>query len=273
MTELVRKLLCWPPSVSRLIGMLGSCEDFARFVEIVDRYLPEHRALILSYSAMEDQVANFAVEFKEKYFPLYRSLEDGMVEEYEQITMGIPVEVHGLPYNAYHELDWFRPGILLLTSLLDIEKEGQIPLIEECKKHVPVELLKNRPMLSIQSAEDLLADTAYKGLIHWARIWDHSTGFYFLDCNNEDTGYEQIEWDTENVAALKRDWDQSLIYENVAYELGVWIEEDIEAHFKEMIDFIKEAQNEKRTDPVPVDGARRVRGAGGSAGDSPGLSS
>ncbi len=270
--ELSLKLICWPPSISRLISVIGSCEAFSRFIEIIDEFLPEHRALILSYSTMEDQVAHFAAEFKEKYFPLYQSLEDGMVEEYEQITVGIPVEVHGLPYDAYHELDWFRPGILLMTSLLDSDTEGRIPLLEECKKHVPVGLLNEAPKLSIQQAEDLLEDTAYKGLIHWSRIWEHSTGFYFLDVNYED-GWEQIEWDAENVAALKRDWDGSLIYENVAYELGVWIEEDIETHFKEMIDFIKEAQDAKRTNPVPVGRARRIRGAGGSAGDPSGLSS
>lgn len=273
LAELARKLLCWPPSVSRIIQLLGNCEAFSRFVEIVDAYLPEHRALILSHCAMEDQVARFAAAFEEKYFPLHPSFRDGMVEEYEQVTMGIPTAVQGIPYDDYYDLSWFRPGILLMTSLIDIEREGQIPLVEECKKHVPADILKDRPRLSIQDAEDLLTDTSYKGLIHWARIWDHSSGCYFLDATEEETGYEQIEWDPENVAALKKAWDESRIYEDVADRLAAWLEEDIANNYKTMIDFIKEAQNAKRTRSVPMGHPGRPGDCGRPSGDAPGLSS
>jgi len=238
------RLQSWPPSVSGLANILGQCEAYMEFAGIVRQFLPEHQAEILGHPLMEDQAASFATRFEERYFPLCRSLSDGMVEEYEQITMGIPVEVHGISYECYYDMSYLRPGLLLMTALIDVPSEGRIPLMEECRKHLPVELLETCPQLSIGQLEELLTDTRFEGLIRWARIWDHSTGLYFLDAVDED-GWEQIDWSEDNVAALKADWDQSLEFEEPAYKLAEWIEEEPEAHMREIISFIEGRQKDE----------------------------
>jgi len=234
---LASRLRPWPTSVSGLINILGQCESYLEFAGIVKSFLPEHQAEILSHAHMEDQVASFAAHFQERYFPLYPGLADGMIEEYEQVTMGIPAEPHGISYECYYDLSDLRPGLLVMTSLIDMEFEGRILLLEECKKHLPAGLLESVRPLPLKQMEDLLQNTRFEGLIRWARIWDHSTGFYFLDATDED-GWEPIDWTEENVRWLKNDWDQSLAWEEPAYRFGEWIEKDVPKHFKEMIDFI-----------------------------------
>jgi len=249
--KLSDKLRSWPPSILGLLSVLDQCESFSEFVKIIEEFLPESQDLIMLGATVEDQISCFAGEFENRYFPLYPGLQDGFVEEYEQITIGIPVEVRGIPYDIQYSLDYFRPGLLLMTSLLDVDFEGRIPLLEECKKLVPANLLQGRPLLSVTQMEQMLDDTEFKGLINWAKIWTHDTGFYFLDATYEDC-YEPIPWELENVLALKRDWDESLAFEKAAYDLADWIEKDMHKNFKELIDFIKEALNELRTGTVPV---------------------
>lgn len=234
---LARSLRRGPPLPSHLVSLMQSSEAYARFLELVREYLPEHEREILAESSEWGRIAAFINRFADGYFPL-----DEGAETYEDFIAGIPVLVQGISYDAYHEMpSYWRPGLLLMTYLVEspYEDEGRVALGEECLGYVSQALLWRVPQrgFSPETLEQIVSGSRYQALGSWARILWHSTGRFFLDVDFDSLAYEDLSWDRETVESLTQDWLQAEATVQAVFQLAEWLEEDPPTRFEEMLSF------------------------------------
>ena len=239
---LVARLKAGPPSLSALRAQLGSYEDYADFLRLIKEFVPEHEAEILRQSDPGLQMMAFASRFEDRYFPLYPMIGDGGLEDYADLTSRIPVNVMGLSYDEL-QLEEFRLGLQLMTFLLDMGEEGEgvrVPLGESLRENVPAALLEKAVLLSAEELHRLLDGTEFQAVAHWANIWNHDTGLYFLDATDEESWNDNLEWDRQTVEELTRDWQQAELINQQVFSLAERLEEDPAKRFKELLDFIEQ---------------------------------
>lgn len=243
-----------PPSLSALRAWIGGFEEYRDFLLLIREFLPEHETEIIRAGGAAAQMAAFASRFETRYFPLSMHFSDGMAEEYYDLTRGIIVDVQGLDWDDYTQPDVFAPEYQLMAYLVQSDEEGRTPLAEECARHVPVSLLERvGGGFPLEDLRSLLAGTRFEGLADWAAIWCHETGVFFLDATYEDLCYDAIDWSRENVEHLTEEWQQSELIGGRVREVASWLEEDLRAHFAELLDFIEERiANAEGADAVPV---------------------
>ncbi len=240
---LVARLKAGPPSLSALRAQLGSYEDYADFLRLIKEFVPEHEAEILRQSNPGLQIATFASRFEDRYFPLYPTICAGDCEGYGDLIGRIPVNVMGLSYDDMGQPEDFGLGLQLMTFLLDMpdDEEGiRVPLGESLREKVPAALLEKAVLLSAEELHRLLDGTEFQAVAHWANIWNHDTGLYFLDATDEDTWNDSLEWDRQTVEELTRDWQQAELINQQVFSLAERLEEDPAKRFKELLDFIEQ---------------------------------
>lgn len=115
---LAEKLRVGPPLLSELIDSLQDIETIEKFLSLIRTLMPEYELDILR-EPRNRRVYRFAYLFGKKYYPLPLNTECGISDLLE----GMPVELLGMSYSSYHELD-MRPGYLLLLSLVIYPFEG-----------------------------------------------------------------------------------------------------------------------------------------------------
>lgn len=115
---LAEKLRVGPPLLSELIDSLQNIETVERFLFLIRKILPEYELDILM-EPRNRRVYRFGYLFKKKYYPLPLNTECGI----GALLEGMPVELLGMSYSSYHELE-MRPGYLLLLSLVIYPFEG-----------------------------------------------------------------------------------------------------------------------------------------------------
>ena len=239
-----RILSLGPPSISILVARLGEIEEYQDFINLVREFLPEREAEILHNITAATQMAAFASYFGDRYFPI----EDrGELESYCELTRGIPIICLGVSYEEYHCISTdSRDGVQLATLLIEDPYEGgaHIALAEACSELVPVELIRLVPEggISAEEAHQLLNDTKYEGLALWADILCANTGNFFLDTDYEMlySGCELPDWSQEVVARLTTEWQQAGVINEKVGNFIVWLEEDLEPRFRELLNFILE---------------------------------
>ena len=239
--------LGWPPSLTVLLSRMEDGQTYEEFVALVREYLPEREREILGRSGPADQITAFADRFEDSYFPLHPALRD-MVDDYAEITSGIPMVVMGLSWEDYHFMPdgYGGPGRLLLTYLLEDpygEDDGaRIAIGEACAAHVPIDLLRRVPPggLASDEAHRLLDDTPYRALAQWADILHYDTGNLILDTTNEELWeYGFPPWEREEVEAAARQWRQAEEIQQEINRLVEWLEENPPARFREILDFLE----------------------------------
>lgn len=115
---LARKLGVGPPLLSELIEILQEQETAEQFLLFVRKFMPEHELEIMR-ERRDRRVYRFGYLFSKKYYPLPINTECGI----GTLLESMPVELLGLSYASYHELN-MRPGYLLLLSLVIYPFEG-----------------------------------------------------------------------------------------------------------------------------------------------------
>jgi len=118
LTLLADALNMGPPLITEIINCLENMTDVEAFVDLVRMLLPEYEREIMT-GARNRRVYQFCYHFGKKYYPLPANTDcptSGWLE-------GIPVELLGMSYSAYHDLE-MRPGYLLLLSLVIYPYEG-----------------------------------------------------------------------------------------------------------------------------------------------------
>lgn len=119
LSVLVSKLRTGPPLLSELLSSFTGVESMAGFLELIMRYLPDHEVDILKERG-NARLYRFCQLFGRRYFPLPPYTYQQSIDEF---IRGMPVQLLGMSYTAYHELT-MRPGYILLLSLLIYPYEG-----------------------------------------------------------------------------------------------------------------------------------------------------
>jgi hypothetical protein len=110
---LAKKMQIGPPMLEELLKCFTKLDDVMKFVQLVKDYLPEHEDRILG-EPRNGRVYTFCYLFGKKYFPLPAFAHEVSLG---QFVFNMPVELMGMSYSEYHEIE-MRPGYLLLLSLV-----------------------------------------------------------------------------------------------------------------------------------------------------------
>ena len=101
-----------PPRLEEIVNCLNLSERYKEFVSIVEMLLPEYRAEITT-APRNKRVYQFCFYYGKKYYPLPANMDCHPADWVD----GMPVELFGMSYTAYHDLS-MRAGYLLLLSLV-----------------------------------------------------------------------------------------------------------------------------------------------------------
>ena len=118
LTALASKLMAGPPLISEVCSLLGNIDSEKAFLELIRVLFPEHEERIMR-EPRNLRVYKFGYLFAEKYYPLPLNTSC----DTRDLIHGMPVELMGMSYSAYHDLD-VRRGYLLLLSLVIYPYEG-----------------------------------------------------------------------------------------------------------------------------------------------------
>lgn len=119
LTELAKKMRIGPPMLAELLKCFTNLDEIQAFVTMVKEFLPEHEDEILGETRY-GRVYKFCYLFGKRYFPLPAWAHENSLSNF---VVGLPVELMGISYDAYHDLQ-MRPGYLLLLSLVPYPYEG-----------------------------------------------------------------------------------------------------------------------------------------------------
>ncbi|GAH67248.1 unnamed protein product, partial [marine sediment metagenome] len=118
LTLLADKLNAGPPLISEICSCLDNIDAGAAFLELIEVFLPEHEEEIMM-EPRNRRVYRFGYLFGKQYYPLPLNTSCGT----RALLEGMPVELLGMSYSAYHGLA-LRPGYLLLLALVIYPYEG-----------------------------------------------------------------------------------------------------------------------------------------------------
>lgn len=119
LSVLVQKLRTGPPLLSELLSRFTSVEEMSGFLELIMRYLPGREADILKEKG-NARLYRFCQLFGREHFPLPPGTYEQSLYDF---IRGMPVQLLGMSYTEYHNLN-MRPGYILLFSLLTYPYEG-----------------------------------------------------------------------------------------------------------------------------------------------------
>ena len=162
LSTLAKKMKVGPPLLTELLKCFTNTEEIQKFVHLIREFLPEHEANILS-EPRNGRLYTFCYLFGKKYYPLPVFSQEN---ELGNFVTGLPVELFGMSYSEYHNLD-MRPGYILLLGLVVYPYEGDWrdeddDLVPFDPATLPTE--KYRPSASdIAWVEDLVTNLAVGG--------------------------------------------------------------------------------------------------------------
>lgn len=254
-----------PPSLIDLRDLLLTSETYAEFMRIVHEFTPEIEADVKRAAGPANKMMAFANAFEPRYFPLHPSFAEGLQEEYYDICSQIPVVTLAVSWDSYHELaDGYWPKGLMLAAYILADPYGNIDspegervaLADACAKFVRKEDLARVPLggISEDDVHKLLDGTRFEALATVSDILHYDAGDCFHDNDEEmiSQGGPDLDWDRENVEALTRGWLKAQATEEKVGKLYSWLEEDLLAHFAELLDFIEDRQKKRAAKPAKV---------------------
>ncbi len=250
-------LLRHPPLLRELVVLVGHAEDHAWFVGLVRRLFPNEAEAVLTAPDIRQRVEGFARLFEERHYPLYAPFFEFYLTEEDEppftvLRRGIPYELHGIGYEGLHEMwDGYREGLSALAllakppeSFYTESDEIRVAWLESAAVHIPQETLLRIPEGGIP--QDDLAKAAkgtrFEGTSQAASwVWAE-TGNLFLDACYDDGMYNGFAdpWDDEVIAEGTEEWRKAKAIMDAVYKLADWLEDDLPAHFAEMLEFILE---------------------------------
>jgi hypothetical protein len=118
---LAEKLMVGPPVLSEITNGLIDITTQQNFIALIRDYLPTHEEEILA-ARLSQRVRLFCYYWGQERYPLPEGASSRTIE---QFVSSVPVQLMGLSYEAYHELD-FRPSYLALLSLVCYPFEGDV---------------------------------------------------------------------------------------------------------------------------------------------------
>jgi len=257
---LSRRLLTGPPSLVALIDLMENTETVQEFIELVREYLPDHEADIVSCD-IDGRIARFVLHFSERYFPLAETAD------WDDMTLAdflhhIPVELMGFTYEDYHEFQDYRPGYILMLSVVDSpfydpDEGGRVAIQEAVSELIGrgvMDLLPSEAWTTEQLHEKL-DDTKYAGVATFADWVNAETGCLQLDANYEDYGPE--DWSRRVIGDLTEQYPRIGEIWDKIFNIATWLEEDLNRNFREFIYYMTDNEDAfivpKEQIPLPLD--------------------
>ncbi|MBI2836117.1 MAG: hypothetical protein HYX85_00285 [Chloroflexi bacterium] len=231
-------------SLRTLIARIEESEQYDDFVRIVREFLPEREQEILREPTPWKQISTFAGFFEDRYFPLDAGYGDASYADF--IGRGVPVEVHGIGWEQYEEApqNW-APQYQLIAYLVEsplTEDGARIAIGEALLDYVPKKLLKKVPDkgFPLETLKERLKDTRYWGVALFVGRIHQSAGNFYLDTDDEMlwSGGDLPEWTKEDIDWLTNQWQQAQLIMQEADRSAEWLEQDMPAHFKELLDVL-----------------------------------
>ncbi|MBA7666699.1 hypothetical protein ES703_74780 [subsurface metagenome] len=260
LSNLARKLIVGPPSLSRLADLISNYESVADFLELVREFLPERETAIMSQVDNIDKMRSFSHYFNNKYFPLSDSDLIAYDDfELSDFTRYIPVDLFGFSYDDYHGFVDNRQGLKLLMALIESpwDDNARIPILEEAVSLVGKDLVELIPIggVGLEEIHRMLDETKYEGVSAVAD-WIHSA----TECWQLNATYEEYEgefWSHHVVDNLTLQWPQVTELQNKMVEAYTWLEEDIHKNFAELLYFLLDLEQKpfvvpKEQLPLPI---------------------
>ena len=257
LSELADLLLRRPPSLRELVVLVGYAEHHAWFVGLVRHLFPDEAGAVLTAPDIRQRVEGFARLFEERHFPLYAPYFEFYLTEEEEppftaLRRGIPFDLQGVGYEGLHEM-WggYREGLSALAllakppeSFYTESDEIRVAWLESASAHIPQDTPLRIPEGGIpqEALTEAVKGTRFEGAAQAAAwIWAE-TGNLFLDCNYEDGMYDGFAdpWDDEVIAEGAEEWRKAKAVMDAVYQLADWLEDDLPAHFAEMLEFVLE---------------------------------
>lgn len=119
LSNLAKKMNIGPPMLAELLKCFTNIGDIKAFVNIVRDFLPEHEDAILG-EPRYGRIYKYCYLFGKRYFPLLPYAHEASLSDF---VAALPIELMGMSYSAYHDLE-MRPGFILLLSLVLYPYEG-----------------------------------------------------------------------------------------------------------------------------------------------------
>lgn len=271
LTEICKKLQIGPPALSELIAGLVDIDTLEGFLKLIREFLPEYEDEIMA-AARSERVYRFCHIWAQKYFPLPIWAKDMNMTDFRR---AMPVELKGMSYNAWHELD-MRPGYLLLLSLvvypyegdmrdddreywidedglrqpedgtlMDIFSGARVPLIDMVQNVVgPIARRLPADGWTDEQLHLMTDGTIYDGVGDFASWVMSKTGCVLLDTCYDDVEYmegwgePQFMWSEANVINLTNDWPKLKRTREKIDRIVEWVEEDPVTRFQELLEFL-----------------------------------
>jgi len=255
LSVLARVLMTGPPSLRHIMDILQDSKVLAEFHDLVRRYLPEQEANIISQDN-DRRVVLFAHYFGQKYFPLADNLTlaDCTLGD---LVCGIPLDLMGFSEEDYHLFTDFRPGYILMLSLVkcpyeyddeddDDENQGmRVPVLESAIELVGKGLVDLIPANGWEPEDfhRMLDGTEMEAAAHFAD-WVHArTGCLLLDTTPSEleTGEGNISW--EYADDLTEQWPEVVDIQDKIRTLSIWLEEDQHDRFRQLLALMLDRPN------------------------------
>lgn len=249
---LCNKLRCaGVPSLVMLKVLLDEQDNYVEFINLVREYLPEREHEILAETTPARQVGAFYSHFQDRYFELHDGILEMMLDgeaSYRDFTQYIPVIPQGMDSYTYVDIPSnCRLGTQLTTYLVktpDYIDTIKTALADACRQSISVETLMRVPEdgYAYGMLAKITEGTGYEMVGKWARYLNSDMDNFFLDTDEETcySGYGEIAWERGMVEHLTEAWAVAVAFHAHMHEFWVWLEEDPEIRFKEIIDFIEE---------------------------------
>jgi len=204
LTTLAKKMQIGPPMLEELLKCFTNIEEIQAFVKLVKDYLPEHEDEILGETRYS-RVYRFCYLFGKRYYPLPRWARETSLSTF---VSSMPVELRGMSYSSYHDLD-MRPAYVLLLSLVVYLYEGDER--DEEDDDVPFDPFDPMRRLNMEAEYTQIAEAPDKKSkwsptrsdVNWVKNlmsiledggrWEAPMGFTFIKIDSQNIELRQAE--------------------------------------------------------------------------------
>ncbi|KKM60106.1 hypothetical protein LCGC14_1545230 [marine sediment metagenome] len=261
---LAAKLMVGPPSIVRIMDLLGNSDAVAQFLTLIREFTPDHEGEIMSEIEDGRRIHRFCQYFEYHYFPLEDPAEqyDGYL--LEDFIDYIPVHLMGFSCDDYSEFMSYRAGFILLLAMVEnpyvsYDDNERVPILEQVKKLVGSDLVELIPPdgWSPEDIHTMFDESPYSGVATFADWIHQCTGCMQMDANYAEYGPEV--WSTRVVDQLTQEWPQVGEIQDKMFKIHEWLEEDMRQNFAKVLavmhgrERIDEVYVAKEQMPFPLD--------------------
>ncbi|MFA5385032.1 MAG: hypothetical protein WC364_10285 [Eubacteriales bacterium] len=259
---LISKMKTGPQLISSIISLLQGDDYVNEFKSLVEEIMPDRLQEVMNERG-DRKVLKFIQIFNTRFFIL--DTKAIMADEPYQLISSIPVAAEGMTYDSYANFTDFRPGYILMLSLImapyyfDDDDEvkiqnpdriisDKIPIMDMVGSMVKDwDLLRKIPEKGWDNIEirNAVKDTAnWWGLADFADWVMHDTQWDIENYSN-DEAIITIPWSLDTVKTLTIQFPEIHAAWKRINSVADWLERDVSGHYRELVEFLLKATKKK----------------------------